>query len=233
MIAAVALAAVSAGAYLGAAGRARRWPWRRTAAFCAGLAAAAAALAVGDRTLPLHMAAHALLVAVAAPLLVLGRPVSLALRVSRPTGRERILALLDSRPARALLNPILAWVAFVGAQLAFHMTALFGLAERHGWLHGLEHLGFLATGLVFWTVALAVEPLPRRLPAPARAAFLLLAMPASDGVAVWLIAHGQPAAAAAMAAGMMPLGLAAVAVGWSWIATEERQASLREALGAR
>src|SRR2546423_8214992 len=118
---AAALAAASAALYLGAASRVRRWPARRSAAFAAGLLAAVAALALSDRGLAVHMAGHCLLVAVAAPLLVLGRPVSLALRAS-PRRRERLLAILRGRTARAVLNPAVAWVGFVGAQLAFHVT---------------------------------------------------------------------------------------------------------------
>jgi hypothetical protein len=56
-------------------------------------------------------------------------------------------------------------------------------------------------------------------------------MPASDAAAVYLIGDGHAVAGAAMVAGMMPLALAAVLVGWSWIVGEEREATLREALG--
>jgi putative membrane protein len=231
VIAAALLAAASATLYLGAVSRVRSWPARRSAAFAAGLIAAVAALALSDRGLAVHMAGHCLLVAVAAPLLVLGRPVSLALRVASPRRRQRLLAMLRGRTARAVLNPTVAWVGFVGAQLAFHVTPLFGLALRHEWLHGLEHVVFLVTALAFWSVALAVEPIPRRLGGPARVALLFTAMPASDAAAVYLIADGHAVAGAAMVAGMMPLALAAVLVGWSWIVGEEREATLREALG--
>jgi cytochrome c oxidase assembly factor CtaG len=230
VIAAGALSLAAATAYLAAALNARRWPWWRTASFVAGAAVVFGSIAIGDRTLVVHMVGHALLVAVAPPLIVLGRPVSLALRVYSPPARERLLGIMRSRAARALLNPALVWIAFVATQFAFHMTALYDLAERHVWLHELEHGALLVTALVFWSVALAAEPLPRRLSAPARFALLMSAMPASDAVAIYLIAHGHAAAGAAMAAGMMPLGVAAVAVGWSWIATEERHATLREAL---
>ena len=135
------------------------------------------------------------------------------------------------RTARTVFNPTVAWAGFVGAQLAFHVTPLFELALRHEWLHGLEHVVFLVTALAFWSAALAVEPIPRRLGGPARVALLFTAMPASDAAAVYLIADGHAVAGAAMVAGMMPLALAAVLVGWSWIVGEEREATLREALG--
>jgi cytochrome c oxidase assembly factor CtaG len=233
VIALVVLAGLYGGLYALGVRRARRWPLRRTAAFGAGLVVAVAALALSDRTLALHMASHSLLVAIAAPLLVIGRPISLALRAAPPPGRERLLALLRGRAVRLALNPVVVWVAFVGTQLAIHMTALFGLAERHAWLHGLEHAIFLASALAFWSVALAVEPIPRRLSAPARVALLFTAMPASDAVAVYLIAGGHALAGAVMVAGMVPLGIAAALVGWSWIVTEERHTALGEALGAR
>jgi cytochrome c oxidase assembly factor CtaG len=230
MIAIACLAVVAGGIYLAAARGVRRWPPRRTAAFGAGLAVAVAALVPSEGGLIAHMVGHCLLVAVAAPLLILGRPVSLALRRASAATRQRLLRLLRGRVARAILNPVVAWVAFVAAQLAFHVTPLLDLAARHE-LHGVEHAILLATALAFWSVALAVEPLPRRLGGAARAGFLLGAMPASDAAAVYLITGGHAAAGAAMVAGMMPLGVAAVLVGWSWIVAEEREASLNEALG--
>lgn len=198
----------------------------------AGLFAVGAGLAVDDVSLPLHMAGHGLLVAVAAPLLVLARPLSLTLRVlPRPAGRE-LAAILRSRPLRAALWPPLAALAFVGAQLAFHLTPLFGEALREGPLHGAEHLLFLMTALWLWTVCLAVEPLPRPWPPLARAGLLMAAMMLSDVGSVKLMLDGEPAAGAAMAVSMIPLGLGAAAVVWSEALREERRAVRREAVHA-
>jgi putative membrane protein len=208
--------------------RARAWPPLRTASFALGLALVAVAVSVAERPLPLHMAAHGLLIAVAAPLLVLGRPVALMLRaLPRPAARE-LAALLRTPWLRALLWPPLAWAAFVAAQLAFHLTPLFDRALEGETLHPTEHLLFLATALWLWTVCLAVEPLPRRWPAIARAGLLLGAMMVSDAGSVKLMLDGEAAAGAAMVVSMLPIGLGGVAVLWSAIVREERGARRRE-----
>jgi putative membrane protein len=218
-------------AYCGLASRVR-WPAARTVCFLAGLVVLVASLAVDDVSLAVHMAGHGLLVSVAAPLLVLGRPVSLML-AALPRPRARELAILLRSPAlRALLWPPLAFAAFVGAQLAFHLTPLFGASLRDGPLHELEHLVFLLSALWLWTVCLAVEPLPRRWPALARAGLLMAAMMLSDIGSVKLMVDGAAAAGAAMAVSMMPLGLGAAALLWVALLREERRAVRREVLGA-
>lgn len=218
--------------YLIGARHARRWPVARTGCFMAGVAAVLAGLALSDDTLVIHMVGHALLVAVGAPLLVLGRPLSLALQTLPASGRDRLLVALHGRAARTLLAPAVAWVAFVGCQLAFHIGPLLWLSLRVGWVHELEHLLFLAAALAFWSVALAAEPVPRRLPGLSRAAFVFGAMPVSDGAAAYLIAVGHPLAGVAMVAAMMPLGLAALTIAWRAMLDEERRSTLAEALGA-
>src|SRR5438132_1172041 len=57
-----------------------------------------------------HMVQHVLITMVAAPLLVLGTPVLLALRVARPRTRHRILVpLLRKAPVRTLASPLVGW----------------------------------------------------------------------------------------------------------------------------
>jgi putative membrane protein len=214
--------------YLALVHRARAWPPLRSACFGAGLLVVAVAVSVGDESLPLHMAAHGALVAVAAPLLVLGRPVALMLRsLPRPSARE-LARLLRAPWLRAALWPPLAWLAFVALQLAFHLTPLYQRALADGALHAAEHLLFLASALWLWTVCLAVEPLPRRWPAIARAALLLAAMMVSDAGSVRLMLDGEPAAGAAMVVSMSPLGLGGVALFWEAMLREERRERRRE-----
>jgi putative membrane protein len=204
------------------------WPARRTACFAAGLLVVGAGASLGDSSLALHMAGHGLLVAVGAPLLVLGRPVTLALRALPRESARELASLLRKRTLRALLWPPLAWSAFVGAQLAFHLTPLFESSLREGALHESEHAIFLATALWLWTVCLAVEPLPVRWPALARGGLLLAAMMASDVGSVKLMVDGETAAGAVMTASMMPMGLAAAALVWGSLLREERLARRRE-----
>jgi cytochrome c oxidase assembly factor CtaG len=219
------------GCYWALAGRVR-WPAARTVSFGAGLAALVVALAVDDVSLAVHMAGHGVLVAIAAPLLVLGRPLTLVLRALPRQGARELARILRSTWLRALLWPPLALFAFVGAQLAFHLTSLYGTALRDGPIHELEHLLFGVTALWLWSVCLAVEPLPRRWPALARAGLLMAAMMLSDIGSVKLMVDGEAVAGAAMTVSMMPLGLGAAALLWASFLREERLAERREALHA-
>src|SRR5947209_19501900 len=87
----------SAGLYLWAANvRARRWSHWRTLAFLAGLGCVLMALESGvdaydDRLLEIHMVQHMLLLMLAPPLLLAGRPLILALRALPPTGRAGLM----------------------------------------------------------------------------------------------------------------------------------------------
>jgi cytochrome c oxidase assembly factor CtaG len=197
-------------------------------ALLAGLLLLFAGLAVGDASLPLHMAGHGIVVALAAPLIVLGRPLSMVLRALPPAVARDAVALLRSRAMRSLLWPPLAFVAFVATQLAFHLTPLFGASLEDGPLHDLEHLLFLLTALWLWTVCLAVEPLPYRWPVLARAGLLMAAMMLSDVGSVKLMLDGEAAAGAAMTVSMLPIGLGAAALYWRELLREERRAARRE-----
>ena len=204
------------------------WPWTRTACFAGGLAVVGCGVGFDDISLAVHMAGHGVIVAVGAPLLVLGRPVTLMLRtLPRPAARD-LAAWLRSPWVRCLAWPPLAFTAFVCSQLVFHLTPLFWDALREEGLHAFEHLLFLVTALWLWSVCLAVEPLPGRWSPWARAGLLMAAMSASDIGSVKLMLDGYQVAGVAMLASMMPLGLGAAAVAWTAILREERRARRRE-----
>lgn len=197
-----------------------------------GLGALAAGLAIDDISLPAHMAGHGIVVAVAAPLLVLGRPVTALLRALPRAAARDLMALLRSPALRVALWPPLAFGAFVAIQLIFHLTPLFDEALHDGPLHAIEHLLFLATALWLWTVCLAVEPLPLRWPPLARAGLLMAAMMLADIGSVKLMVDGEAAAGAAMTVSMLPLGLGAAAIVWASLLREERRAARQEAVHA-
>ena len=195
----------------------------RALCFVAGLAAVQAGLMLSDESLAVHMLGHGLIVAIGAPLIVLGRPVSFLLRtLPRPVARD-LAQLLRAPLTRALLWPPLAFAAFAAAQLAFHLTPLFEQTLHDGPLHELEHALFFWTALWLWTVGLAVEPLPQRWPPLARALLLLAAMPVSDAGAIRLMLDGDREAGGVMVVAMMPFGLAAAAVAWRALLCEERR----------
>jgi putative membrane protein len=239
----VAPSALLCGCYLWLAARAGRtgprradgsgrsgspWPWTRSACFAGGLLAVGVGVGVDDISLAVHMAGHGLMVAVGAPLLVLGRPVTLLLRaLPRPAARDLAAALRAPWLRRALWPP-LAFAAFAGAQIVFHWTPLFWDSLRDEGLHVAEHAIFLVTALWFWSVCLAVEPLPGRWDPWARAGLLMAAMTASDSGAIKLMLDGYGGAGVAMLASMLPLGLGATAIVGAAMVREERRARRRE-----
>jgi len=159
-------------------------------------------------SLAIHMLLHCALVAVLAPLAVLASPIAIT---------------LDSRFARTLTAPATAWFLFVGTQVAFHVG---GLYETPSWLDGISHAVYLATALLFWEAAIGHTLCPRRLNGLAPTLYLLVAMPAIDLSAAWLMVKGEPAAGAAMVAGMMPIGLAAAISAWCFAREEDSHAGL-------
>ncbi|MBS1887501.1 MAG: cytochrome c oxidase assembly protein [Actinobacteria bacterium] len=208
--------------------RRSQWPWTRTACFVAGLAVVGAGVGFDDISLAVHMAGHGAIVAIGAPLLVLSRPVTLLLRALPRSAARGLAASLRSPWLRRALRPPLAFAAFVGAQLAFHLTPLFWSALHEEGLHAAEHLIFLVTALWLWSACLAVEPLPGRWSPWARAGLLMAAMSASDLAAVKLMLDGHQGAGVAMLASMLPLGAGAAAVAWTAVLREERRARRRE-----
>lgn len=227
MSALAALAALAAAVYLWAALR-RPWPRVRTAAFLAGAGAAAGLSLAPHEPLAAHVAEHALLAVVAAPLIVLGAPLALAARTLGPVGRRRLRAVTTGPGGRALLAPAVTWGLFVSVHWALHVPAL-DRAPGSPVAHLGLHAAFLVTGVLFFLPVIGRNPVPVRLGGGGRSAYLLLAVPATDLAALWLMARGQSAAGVAMLAGMLPLAGIAVWGTWRALGDEEERERRREA----
>jgi putative copper resistance protein D len=190
------------------------------------------------------MVQHLLLTMAAPPLLLLGSPVTLALRTARD--RPALLKLLNGRVVRVLSAPVLGWVLFVGTLWASHLPAFYDATIRHVFLHAAEHLAYVATALLFWRPVVGGDPSPVRLSHPARllslflfmpqATFLGLAIYGSDRVLYTPYAATSPllgttavgdqhlAGAIMWAAGMFFMVPAMVLVLVDWMRTDEREA---------
>lgn len=110
--------------------------------------------ALGERLFTAHMIEHELAMAVAAPLLVLGRPMAAALWAFPPGARQRPTRIARSRPARAawsaLTLPPVATLLHGLAIWAWHIPPLFDATVTDIGLHRLQHLSFVLTALLFW-----------------------------------------------------------------------------------
>ncbi len=167
----------------------RHWFWY------GGMAAIAAALLSPIETysgtlLTVHMVQHLLLQFVAAPLLLLAAPVTLLLRAVGPDARRRLLVVLHSRVLRIVTFPLIGWVLFAGVNWGWHLAgdgALYDYALEVEWVHWVQHAMLFGAALLFWLPVVAVDPVPWRLPYPARLFYLFLAMPQNSFLGVALM----------------------------------------------
>jgi cytochrome c oxidase assembly factor CtaG len=112
----------------------------------------------GERSFTAHMVEHELLMLVAAPLIVLAKPLSAMLWAFPPAGRRAIGGLSSSRPVSAVFAALTGAITSTVLQAAvmwiWHMPALFDLAlASEGW-HATQHLCFVVSALLFWTAML-------------------------------------------------------------------------------
>ena len=172
-------------------------PRSRERCFLAGLVVVFLALdgpvdAGASALLSVHMFQHMLLTMIAAPLVVLGAPVTLALRASSPETRTRILLpVLNSRMVRIAANPLVTWSLLFVVLWATHLTSLYEAAIQNPGLHALEHLAYLGSAVLFWWPVVGLDPIPSRISHPARILYLFLAMPpmAFLGLAIYSSDH--------------------------------------------
>ncbi|MCC7363759.1 MAG: cytochrome c oxidase assembly protein [Dehalococcoidia bacterium] len=174
------------------------WPRKRSVFFGLGLAALvigiASPLAAYDTTLfAAHMWQHMLLTMVAPPLLLLGTPITLLLRVATPKVRRQIiLPVLHSWPVKVLAFPVFAWLIFAGTMWASHFLPIFDAALEDPWLHRLEHAWYLSAALLFWWPAIGTDPAPWRLNHPMRMLYVFLQMPQNSFLALAIYSAGSP-----------------------------------------
>ena len=161
--------ALSGGLYL--AGLTRLWRRARmgrgvrlwqAACFAAGWSLLVAALVaplhwLGERLFVAHMIEHEILMALAAPLLVVGGPVAM-LWAFPAAMRHRLGGIgqkpLVARPWRWLTNPPVATLLHGGALWIWHAPPLYEAALADPWVHWLQHLSFFVTALLFWRALL-------------------------------------------------------------------------------
>jgi putative membrane protein len=185
---AVALAALYLAGLLRLRRRGIAWPALRTVSFLAGCAtvfyvAASGLQAYGMALFSVHMVQHMVLTMLSPLAMLLGAPVTLALRTlstSRgPAGAPRRLLLwgLHSRLGRIVSHPAFTVPLFIASLYGVYLTPIFDdlMASRTG--HTLMLLHFLGTGLLFFGPILAVDPWPRRSGPGGRMLELMLPVP--------------------------------------------------------
>jgi putative copper resistance protein D len=238
--------------------RGDKWPVGRTVAFALGISAIDYATSGGlgvyaKFSFEYHMIAHMLLGMVAPIGIVLGAPITLALR-TLPQGRtseERgvrgtLIALLHSKPAAVFTNPVSSLALFDGSLFVLYMTPLFGNLMQSHLGHLVMSVHFLLAGILFFHVIIGIDPNPRKVPHIVRIVILFAAMSihAFFAVAVlstttlldqgyfaslqtpWnldLLADQRAGGSVAWAMGEIPILLALVATFIQWMRDDSRE----------
>ena len=242
------LAALTVAVYGLAWLRTPRPSWSRLAAWIAGVALVVTASlpfveGLAERTFAGHMVQHLIVIILAAPLLVVARPVHTALLAGwLPTTRSgRRLGAWWHRAA-----PLIGPGLFVVVLFVTHLTSVYDDALSNRWLHEAEHAAYLLSACAMWTAVMGVG----RVGAVARVGSVFGVIAGSAFLGVVLMAASEPlmptyaarlgvadalddqrsAAAIMWVTGMfttLPLLVAAV---WRWASTEQRVAQRAEAL---
>ncbi|MDP4506103.1 cytochrome c oxidase assembly protein [Nonomuraea turcica] len=257
------VAAVLAGLYgIGVrrlARRGDRWPPGRTVSWFAGVALLVFATQSGlaryaQVMFDIHMIEHMTLSMIVPIFLVLGAPVTLALRALKPAARkgdrgprEWITTILHSRFTKVVTHPLVATSIFIASTYALYFTPLFESAMTEHLGHIWMTLHFLISGCLFFWVIIGVDPGPNRLPHVGRLLMLFVTMPfhAFFGIALMMmgtvIASGwyeqlgrtwgdtllqtqQDGGAIAWGFGEIPTLIVLLAIAVQWYKDDSRQA---------
>jgi cytochrome c oxidase assembly factor CtaG len=132
--------------------------WEATS-FAAGWLVTALALLsplheLSEQLFSLHMVQHELLMVLAAPLLVLGRPF-VPMIWSLPSPARRLVGRTMHRAGvrtvwRGVTRPSVAFLLHGVAIWAWHAPVLFQATLTNDAIHALQHASFLGTALLFW-----------------------------------------------------------------------------------
>lgn len=232
-------------------------------AYLAGVGALVLALvspvdAVSEALFSVHMAQHMLLMVVAPPLIVLGRPGLGHLWSLGEGGRRRVAAWwraneLARRSWAVLAHPVTILALHVGALWVWHVPRLYHAALADPWLHHLQHATFFFSAMLFWWALLEAGRRGRR-PGHGAAILYVFATALQSGAlgalllfapAPWYPGHAEGAARWGMdllvdqqvAGALMwiPAGLAYTAAGLAlflvWIGRADRADDRRDRHG--
>lgn len=155
--------------------RGDHWPIGRTVSWLIGIAVLLWATNSGiaryaEVSVGLHMVQHMTLAMLVPIPLVLGAPITLALRAIHPspTGgrgpRELILSSIHSGVAVFFTNPVVILVIYSFSLYGLYMTSLFGTLMSNHVGHIVMTTHFLVSGGLLAYVTIGIDPTPRKIP---------------------------------------------------------------------
>ncbi|MET0864955.1 MAG: bifunctional copper resistance protein CopD/cytochrome c oxidase assembly protein [Nakamurella sp.] len=248
--------------------RGDHWPPGRTVAWVTGCVMVLIATSSGlgryaEAQFSIHMSAHMLLGMIAPILLVLGGPMSLALRAlpaarrgDVPGLREAIVTALHSKPARIITHPLVVFPLFIISFPALYFSSLFEVMIASHLGHLVMNLHFLLVGYLYYWVIIGVDPAPRQVQPMVKLAMLIGALPfhAFFGLALmnshqamaldyynslglgWvtdLVGEQRLGGAIAWGATEVPIIIVMIALLSQWAKSDEREARRSDRIGDR
>ncbi len=161
----------------------------------------------GERSFAAHMLEHELLMLVAAPMLVMSRPIGVGLWAF-PHAVRRMLAGIGHRVGgiwRVVTAPVAATVLQAAALWLWHAPRLFDLALANPGWHVVQHLTFLVTALLFWWAVLHGRMGERRIGVAIGCLFFTATI--SGALGALMAFSSSPWYAGYAASGLTPYGL--------------------------
>ncbi len=141
----------------------------------------------------MHVVQHVLLMMVAAPLIVMGKPLTLATQAARRTNQVRIIKVLHSRVVAALTFPVLTWFLYFGSMYAyFEDRSLYDYSVQHVLFHDATHLIFLTVGLLYWQPILGTDTSRWKMPPGVRILVTFIGMPFEAFLGISIYMTDQP-----------------------------------------
>jgi putative copper resistance protein D len=125
----------------------------------------------------IHMVQHVLLLMVAPPLLLLGRPVTLLLHATRNPVHTTVKRIVRSAPINVITFPLLGVLLYIATVVGTHLTGFMNVTLQHPIAHDLEHVLYLVVGYLYFLPLIGREPIRWRLSFTTRLFLLVLAMP--------------------------------------------------------
>ncbi|MFE7034028.1 cytochrome c oxidase assembly protein [Streptomyces sp. NPDC057621] len=149
------------------------WPVGRTVAFVVGVLTVLLVLCTGLNDygmvmFSVHMVQHMVISMLSPILILLGAPITLALRALPTAGRGRkgprelLLMLLHSRFMRVVTHPAFTIPLFIASLYALYFSPIFDFLMDSKTGHIAMMCHFLAVGLVFFWPIMGVDPGPHR-----------------------------------------------------------------------
>ncbi|MFI1411866.1 cytochrome c oxidase assembly protein [Streptomyces sp. NPDC020707] len=149
------------------------WPVGRTVAFVVGVLSVMLVLCTGLNDygmvmFSVHMVQHMVISMLSPILILLGAPITLALRALPTAGRGRkgprelLLILLHSRFMRVVTHPAFTIPLFIASLYALYFSPIFDFLMESRTGHVAMMCHFLAVGLVFFWPIMGVDPGPHR-----------------------------------------------------------------------